>query len=277
MEKEKIADRKQYKNGVVLSGGAYRGVGQLGVLKALLERGIEPDVICGTSSGALNAVLFANGYSPDELFELWVKEPFGKTLHLHFPKFGFLKHSKIGELVKPYLRYERLEELPLPVMLTSACLNDGKQKVFREGNLVQALEASCAFPIIYEPVEIEGRQYVDGGLVSNLPVEPLVGKCERLIGVSVNSIPDKEYLDGLKDIIYRTIWIGIESTVEKTREMCDWVIAPEETGKYGFLERSALEVFFKVGYEYTCRYLDERGYGTEALWGRESFKKIKAT
>ena len=248
----------KYKNGLVLSGGAYRGVGQIGVLKALLERGIEPDIICGTSSGALNAALYANGYSPDEMMEIWLKEPFGKALNFHLPKFGMLKHGKIGELIKPYLKYERLEDLPLPVLLTSSCLNDGKQKVFREGNLVKILEACCAVPVVFEPVEIGGRQYVDGGLVSNLPAEPLQGKCERLIAVSVNPIPYKEKLDGMTDIIYRTIWTGLEGTVQKTQEMCDWVIDPVEWGEHGFMERSALELFFKIGYDYTNKFLDEK-------------------
>lgn len=248
-----------YKNGLVLSGGAYRGVGQIGALKAMEERGIKPDVISGTSSGALNAVLYAQGYSPDEMYEIWLKEPFGKVLNFHLPRFGFLKNSRIGELVKPYLRYHRLEDLPVKVFLSSACLNDGSQRIFEEGDLTLILSACCAVPVVFEPVEIEGRQYVDGGLVSNLPVEPLVGKCGRIIGISVNPIPDKERLDGLKDLIYRTIWVGLEGTVRKNMQLCDWFIAPQEMGEHGFMERSALETFFNAGYEYTSRFLDEKG------------------
>lgn len=258
MKENSSYNTAQYETGLVLSGGAYRGVGQVGVIKALLERGIKPDILCGTSSGALNAVLYASGYSPDEIFEIWKKEPFGKALNFHFPKFGFLKHNKIGELIKPYLRHERLEDLPVPVLLSSACLNDGRQKIFSEGDLVQIIQASCAVPVVFEPVVIDGRQYIDGGVVSNLPAEPLAGKCKRLIGVSVNPIPEKEQLDGLREILYRTIWIGLEGTVYKTRELCDWVISPEIFGEHGFMERSALEVFFNAGYEYTCRFLDEK-------------------
>lgn len=255
MQKNETFKNIQFNTGLVLSGGAYRGAGQIGVLKALLERGIVPDVLCGTSSGALNAVLYANGYSPEEMFKIWQAEPFGKALNFHFPRFGFLKHSKIGELVKPYLRYERLEELPVPVLLTSTCINDGKQKVFREGNLVRLLEASCAVPIIFEPVEIDGRQYVDGGLVSNLPAEPLAGKCKRLIGVSVNPIPDKVPLEGIREIMYRTAWIALEGTVDHTKKMCDWVLEPPETGEHGYMEREALELFYQAGYRYTNEFL----------------------
>lgn len=251
---------EKYNNGLVLSGGVYRGMGQVGAIKALLERGIKPDVLCGTSAGALNAVLYASGYSPDEMYKIWMEEPFGKALNFHIPKFGFLQHNKIGEIIKPYLRKERLEELSLPVYLTASCLNTGEQAIFQEGDIIQLLTASCAVPVIFEPVDIEGRQYVDGGLLSNFPVEPLMGKCKRLIGISVNPIPEKEKMNGLKEIIYRTIWMSIEGSVHKTREMCDWFIAPPALGAHGFMERSALNIFYKAGYEYTCRYLDEKGF-----------------
>ena len=257
-------EKKEYKTGLVLSGGAYRGIGQIGALKALLERDIKPDVICGTSSGALNAALYANGYSPEEMYEIWQKEPMAKALNFHFPKFGMLKHNKIGEMVKPYLRYDRLEDLPVPIMLTASCLNDGSQKVFTEGDLVLVLEACCSVPVVFEPVEINGLQYVDGGLVSNLPAEPLKGKCEHLIAVSVNPIPFKEKLDGMREIVYRTIWAGLEGTVQKTREWCDWYIAPEELGQHGFTDRSALETFYNAGYEYTSKFLDEKGVSIKA-------------
>lgn len=259
MIKTQETTQKDYKNGIVLSGGAYRGLGQVGALQALQERGIQPDVICGTSSGALNAVLYATGYSPQEMLEIWKKEPMAKTLNFHLPKLGMLRNSKIGELIRPYLRHKRLEELPLPVWLTSSCLNDGSQKVFKEGELLTVIEAACAVPVVYEPVEIEGRLYVDGGLVSNLPTEPLRGKCERLIGISVNPIPYKEELDGFTDLVYRTIWAGLEGTVQKTREWCDWYIAPPELGEHGFNERSALDLFYQAGYDYTSRFLEKKG------------------
>lgn len=255
--------KKQYKTGLVLSGGAYRGLGQIGAIKALLERGIKPDVICGTSSGALNAALYANGYSPEEMLEIWHKEPMAKTLNFHLPKFGMMKHNKIGELIKPYMRYERIEDLPLPILLTSSCLNDGRQQVFDKGNLITILEAASCVPVVYEPVEINGEQFVDGGLVSNLPAEPLRGKCELLIGISVNPIPYKKDIDGFTDTIYRTIWAGLEGTVQKTKEYCDWYIAPPKLGEHGFTERSALDLFFSAGYEYTLNFLDEKGIKAE--------------
>lgn len=254
----KKSNNYTYENGLVFSGGAYRGMGQVGVLKALLAFGIKPDVISGTSAGALNAVLYANGYSPDEMYKIWKEDPFGQVMNLRIPKFGFLKPAKLGDSLMKYISYENLEELPLPVFITTSCLNTGEQAIFKEGNLHRLLEAACAVPVLFEPVEINGQQHVDGGLLSNLPVEPLRGKCERLIGVSVNPIPDKEKLDGFREILYRTIWMGIEGSVQKTREICDWFIAPDEIGKHGFVEKTAMDIFFQSGYEYTSRFLEEK-------------------
>lgn len=250
----------KYKTGLVLSGGAYRGMGQIGALQALEERGIKPDVLSGTSAGGLNAVLYASGYSPKEMYDIWLQEPFGKAFNFHIPNFGLLKHAKIEELVKPYMRYERLEELPLPVFLSSTCLNNGKQKIFREGPLPLLLAATCAVPVVFEPVEIEGRQYVDGGLISNLPAEPLQGLCEKLIGITVNPIPDKVPLDGFREVLYRTIWIGFEGTVDKNRHLFDWLIEPPEMGEHGIMDRSSLEVFYQAGYDYTCQFLNGKGF-----------------
>ena len=258
MKNENGNNHFQYKNGFVLSGGAYRGMGQIGALKALEEKGIKPDVVCGTSSGAINSVLYATGYSPDEMADIWRKEPFGQVLELHFPKFGFLKPAKAGELMKPYLKHERLEDLPLKTLLCCSSMNAGKQKVFEEGNLLKILEACCAVPVAFEPVEIDGEQYVDGGLISNLPAEPLASKCERLIGITVNPIPEKKELSGLRETVIRTAWIALESTVDKTKQLCDWVIEPPELGRHGLTDRSALDLFFKAGYEYTLSFLEER-------------------
>lgn len=234
-------------------------MGQVGVLQALHERGILPDAISGTSSGALNAVLYASGYTPLEIYDIWQKEPFAKAFNLHLPRFGLLKHSKIEDLVKPYLKHQRLEDLPIPVYLASTCLNNGKQKIFSEGELPLLLAASCAVPVVFEPVEIQGQQFVDGGLVSNLPVEPLRDQCEHLIGVTVNPIPPKERLDGFREVLYRTAWIAIESTVEKNRPLCDWLIEPPQMGEHGFVERSALDWYYQQGYDYACTFLDEKG------------------
>lgn len=260
MKNEKENNNYRYKTGIVLSGGAYRGMGQIGALKALEEKGIKPDVLCGTSSGAINSVLYATGYSPDEMAEIWYNEPFGQVLELHFPRFGLLRPSKAGELMQPYLKHERLEDLPLKTILCCSSMNTGKQKVFEEGGLLRILEACCAVPVAFEPVEIEGEQFVDGGLVSNLPAEPLAGKCERLIGITVNPIPEEEELGGFRDTVVRTAWIALESTVDKTKRQCDWIIEPPELGRHGLTDRSALDTFFNAGYEYTLRFLENKGF-----------------
>jgi NTE family protein len=255
------AGENKYKNGFALSGGAYRSLGQAGAFKALFERGIRPDILCGTSTGAIINVLYATGYTPDDIYEIWEREPLRQLLDLRLPDTGFLKPGKVGEMIGPYLRHERLEDLPIPNLITCTCLNDGSQKVFNEGNLLKILEATCAVQVFFEPVEIDGKQYSDGGLVSNLPAQPLQGLCERIIGIYANPIPEVEKVEGLTAMMHRTLWIALNSTVQKSRQFCDWFIAPEGLNDAELINRAAMRHFYDEGYAFTCRFLDERGIG----------------
>ena len=252
-------ENKKYKNGFALSGGGYRSLGQAGVLKAFLERGITPDIMCGTSTGAIINVLYATGYTPEDIYQIWEREPLGQVLELRLPDTGFLQPGKIGEMIGPYLRHERLEDLPIPNLITCTCLNDGTQKVFSEGNLVKILEATCAVQVFFEPVWIDGRQYSDGGLMSNLPVQPLEGLCERKIGIYANPMREVERVEGLAHMIYRTIWIGLNSTVQKSRQLCDWYLAPEGLNDFELIDRSGMKHFYEEGYTVASHFLDKQG------------------
>ena len=259
MNETKVGSKYPYGNGFVLSGGAYRSLGQAGAIKALLERDIKPDIFCTTSTGAIIGALYASGYTPAEIYEIWEKEPIREVLSFNLPDSGLLKPGKIGEMIGPYLRHERLEELPIPLLICCTCLNDGTQRVFREGKLVQLLEAACAVPVVFEPVEIDGKQYVDGGLTSNLPTQPLEGQCHRLIGIYCNPVQWEDKISGLHQIIHRTIWIALNSTVQKSRQLCDWYIAPEGLTENELVNRLAMEKFYHAGYDFTSRFLDEQG------------------
>ncbi len=251
-------EKKKYKTGFALSGGAYRSLGQAGAFKALFERGIRPDILCGTSTGAVISVLYSTGYTPEDIYEIWEREPLMQTLELRLPETGFLRPSKIGEMLGPYLRHERLEDLPIPTYITCTCMNDGTQKVFKEGNLLKILEATCAVQVFFEPVWIEGKQYCDGGLMSNLPAQPLEELCERIIGIYANPMREVERVEGLAHMIYRTIWIGLNSTVQKARQFCDWFIAPEGLNDSELIDRTAMKHFYETGYQFARRFLDKQ-------------------
>jgi NTE family protein len=259
------AGEKKYKSGFALSGGAYRSLGQAGAFKALFERGVRPDILCGTSTGAIINVLYATGYTPDDIYEIWEREPLGQVLELRLPDTGFLQPGKIGEMIGPYLRHERLEDLPIPNLITCTCMNDGTQKVFKEGNLVKILEATCAVQVFFEPVWIDGKQYCDGGLMSNLPAQPLQGLCDHIIGIYANPLREVERVEGLAHMIYRTIWIGLNSTVQKSRQFCDWFIAPEGLNDAELIDRSAMKHFYEEGYTFTNRFLDEHEISRKAI------------
>lgn len=156
--------------GLVLSGGGARGFAHIGVLKVLEREGFRPDLVAGTSMGAIIGALYAAGHSPDTIHEFsrslrWIDlidpNTFGP---------GLLKGDKLGKALAEVLP-ETFEELGLPLAVTTTDIESGQQVILREGDLVTAVRASSCFPGAFEPIEHQGRMLFDGGVVNNLPVE----------------------------------------------------------------------------------------------------------
>jgi NTE family protein len=166
----------------VLGGGGHLGANEVGMLHALLERDITPDLIVGTSVGALNGVAIAADPSLETVAKLrqaWLalgKErvfasPFGgagnlvrKGTHLHSDK-------NLRRLIERLLPVERFEELKVPFQCVAASVERAAEHWFSEGPIVQAILASSAVPGLLPPVEIDGEHFLDGGLVNSIPIE----------------------------------------------------------------------------------------------------------
>lgn len=160
---------KKYTSALVLSGGGMRGFAHLGVLEVLLERGIQPQIIAGTSIGAIVGVCYAAGKSVEEMKDFFLNISLYKILRPRW-KSGLLDTKKIIEEILSFAQVSTFEELSIPVIITATDINKGKEKVFSSGNLQQALEASIAIPGIFAPVSIGKTFYVDGGISNPLPV-----------------------------------------------------------------------------------------------------------
>jgi NTE family protein len=170
----------------VLSGGASLGAVQVGMLQALGEQGIRPDLLVGTSVGAINAAWVAGRPDPghlDELAELWGSmrsrqvfpvSPAGAVTGLLARRNHLVSGSGLEELLTRHLPYDRLEEAEVPVHVVATELLTGRERLLSDGPAVPALLASCAIPAIYPPVEIRGRLYIDGGVSANSPVSHAV-------------------------------------------------------------------------------------------------------
>ena len=110
--------------------------------------------------------------------------------------------------------------------------------------------ASSAIPVIFAPVEINGKYYIDGGISNNLPVEPLVGHCDKIIGLHCNPV-NKEYDAGnMKDLLERTFIITINHNVENRKKLCDLFLEPYDLRSYGAFDFAKAHEMFDIGYEF---------------------------
>jgi NTE family protein len=178
----------EYKIGLVLSGGGVKGVAHIGVLKALAEHGIYPDCISGSSAGAMVGALYASGKSPDEIFEIFQKSAIFKFSNFAVGKPGLIDLEKFKPYFSKYFPEDSYEALKYKLFICTTDLIRGRGKIFQKGPLVDTILASSAFPMVFSPYNINGTLYVDGGIVNNFPVEPLLGKCDYILGVFVNPL-----------------------------------------------------------------------------------------
>ena len=241
----------KYKTGLVLSGGGARGFAHLGVLQALNDSGIYPDVISGTSAGALVGVLYADGYSPKEILNMM-----NSTSRLHYirptvPREGLLQISGIIQILKDNLRAKKFEDLKIPLYVTATDLNNGKIVYFSEGELLNPVIASASIPVLFKPVMINKIQYVDGGVMDNMPIRPIENKCNFIIGSYVNPTGYEETVTSLVQIAERTFMLSMSREVLEKVKKIDLFIAPIELKNYKILDpQKAVEVF-DIGYKAT--------------------------
>jgi NTE family protein len=247
--------RKKYKTGLVLSGGGARGFAHIGVLKALNDLGIFPDVIAGTSAGALVGVLYADGHSPEEIFKLM-----NTTSALHYirptvPREGLLQISGIERILRENLRAQKFEDLKIPLYVTATDLNNGKAEYFSEGKLLNTVIASASIPVLFKPVIINKIYYVDGGVLDNLPVKPIEEKCDFLIGSSVNPTGYEAIVKSLVQIAERTFFLSMSREIMEKAKKFDVFIAPIELKDYKILDPQKAAEVCDIGYKATIEKL----------------------
>ncbi len=248
---------KKYKTGLVLSGGGARGFAHLGVLQALNEAGIYPDIISGTSAGALAGVMYCDGHSPKEILKIMTRNSRLDYMRPTLPRDGILEISGINKILEANLRSKKFEELKLPLIVCATDLNNGKSVYFSKGDLITSVIASASIPVMFKPVVINKINYVDGGVIDNLPVKPLENKCSFLIGSFVNPVGYEETISGLISIAVRTFMLNQAKEAKEKKKSFDLLIAPSEITKFGILEVQKADALFDIGYKRTREKLKE--------------------
>jgi len=183
------------KIGCALGGGAARGLSHIGVLKVLHEYGISPDIIVGTSIGALIGALYAGGLEPNDIEWIVLGLDWKKLLYLAdmtLPFNGLLQGKRVVSLLKSILGNISFSQLRCEFACVSTDIISGEEIILRNGSLIEAVRASISIPGIFTPVEIGGRYLVDGGLVNTVPVSVCKEMgAQYVIGVNVIPAPIK--------------------------------------------------------------------------------------
>ena len=156
--------------GLALGGGAAKGFAHIGVIKMLEANGFTPDMVAGTSAGSVVGALYASGMNAFELQEKAVALDEASIRDLQWSSGGVVKGQKLQDYVNAQVKNQPLEKLGKPFVAVATRLEDGKRTVFARGNTGQAVRASSSIPGVFEPVLIGDSHYVDGGVVSPVPV-----------------------------------------------------------------------------------------------------------
>jgi len=251
---------KKYPLGIAFSGGGAKGAAHCGALQALKEYGIKPDVVSGTSVGALVAVLYSSGFSPKQMIETFRGMNFFKDIVTpSLPKGGLFDSRPLQTLIRNILPYSRLEDLPIPTLIVASDMEHGVSKVFTKGDIAPRVVASCSMPVIFQPIYINGVHYVDGGTFQNLPVSAIRQKCDKVIALNLNHLEEEKFKNNLISAAYRSFMMMMVSNVAADSALADLFI---ELDTYGCMAHdiSRIEELFFRGYESTVKVLEENGY-----------------
>jgi NTE family protein len=202
--------KRSPKIGIAFGGGAARGFAHIGVIQVLEEAGIKPTLVTGTSAGSFVAALYASGKSSAQLQQLAETMDEATFADWTLPIFsrGMLRGEALARYVQTAVGGRRIEDMGLPLGIVATDLNSGLGVLFQRGDTATAVRASSAVPAIFQPVRIAGHEYVDGGLVSPVPVRYArqMG-ADLVIAVDISSAPEVNPAGDTLQILMQTFTI----------------------------------------------------------------------
>lgn len=277
--------------GLVLSGGGALGVAHIGILQAIEEAGLRIDYITGTSMGSLVGGLYAIGYSSDQLMEIALSNNFtqlfldrkNRRFISNFEKLfdertiatfpvskrgidlpagiitGQRIHTYLSKLTWATHGTEDFNSFPIPFATIGTDIETGEAKVFNSGYLPDALRASISIPTLFTPHEIDGRKYMDGGLIRNLPVEDAINMgANYTIAVNVGTpLLPQDSLNTLSSIITQTLLFRVLDNVELQIDMADYYIEVEELRNFNGSDFDRSEQIIAIGQMVGQRHLEK--------------------
>lgn len=242
---------KPVKIGLSLSGGGARGFAHIGVIRALEEAQLSADIVAGASAGSVVGVMYAAGLSSAAM-EAAVKESnFLKLVKIGVPSSGLSNLSYLRERLAIVLEKDDFSALKRKFYVAMTNLNSGNVDIRSTGPLFDAVVASSSIPFVFQPVEMEGQLFADGGLLCNMPVSPMIHEADVLVGV--NLVPktylDKKELSNAFSISFRTFDLAVISNTQIEAALCDVVIEPAGIADINIFQFNRFEELLNIGYK----------------------------
>ena len=218
------------KLGLALGGGAARGFAHIGVIQVLEEAGLRPDFVAGTSAGSVVAALYASGKTGAQLQQIGESMEEAAITDWTLPVFnsGLVRGDALAKYVNQQVGGRSIENMAVPLGIVATDLYSGEMMVFQRGNTGMAVRASSAVPALFQPVKISGRSYVDGGLVSPVPVRAarLMG-AQVVLAIDITSPPDSSGSDNTITVLLQTASIMGKSINAFELKEADVVVRPD--------------------------------------------------
>ena len=250
--------------GLVLSGGGALGFAHIGAIKALEEYGIEPNYVAGTSMGAIIGVMYAAGYSADEIMQIVKEDRLYKvgrliTMQLALRNSGMSTHKTLLRELAELIPHNSFDSLERKFMVCVTNVETG-EAVYRHkgGDLKEYVAASAAIPGMFEPIMIDSVRYIDGGIVDNLPVSQLLTLNPQLFIIGVDVLPFVENFEA-KSSIDMLLWMSRlfqSKNMDPNRAKCDWLIQSFALNEYHGFEFKRYKEIYQYGYNAMKEYIE---------------------
>ncbi|WP_163120965.1 patatin-like phospholipase family protein [Acinetobacter portensis] len=237
---------------LVLGSGGARGYAHIGVIEILEKYNIHPDFIVGTSAGSIVGALYASGKSADELKEIALSLKANDVRDVKLDMKGFFEGKKVEDFINQQVNDTQLQKLKIPMYVVATELQDGKKVVFNYGNTGQAVRASVAIPSMFIPTKIGTDEYVDGGLVSPVPVKTAKDLgADIVIAVDILAQPTHTETSNIWGLFNQNINIMQKHLAQEELKYADIVIQPDLREKVHIFDVSGREETMSVGREAT--------------------------
>lgn len=224
---------------IALGGGGAKGFAHIGVIKVLESHGIKAQIVTGTSAGSFVGSLYASGKTPYQLQDIALKLEESDIRDLTLSRQGFLVGQKLQDYVNKHASSTAIEKFPKRFAAVATDLATGKKVDFIKGNVGQAVRASCSIPNVFIPTTIAGKQYVDGGLVSPIPVETAKNMgADIVIAVDISARPKNDKSMNVFGLLDQSLNIMGQQSINYELKLANVVIKPE-VGHLGVLDLKA--------------------------------------